>query len=281
MDEFAQLNSSLDENFKELTVNTPIPIANSFPTLMSLITRRSPNLKRLCITFFHTTYKLANLSSESVIAQDFRLRCLTSLNLHYETSLMITPKTCEDPFSGDNHSILSVVGKWCPALTILNVTLGFPLKKRDLLGLILGEKSKITDDARWNEDPVLVELQIPTEFLNPLCLTLQELTLSSSSGGSYHWLQPECDHLSPSLFVYALRHLPKLRKVELETSIVDLFNIIYSVKQMGVQPKQVEFEETCRAVAQQYGLEPSSITSPTPFTCKLSRKNKYFILCLK
>ena len=108
MDEFAQLNSILDEHFEELTIKTPIPIINSFSVLLSLINHRSPNLKRLSISFLKTSYKLANLSSESMVAhQDFSLSCLTYLNLQYDTSLMVFPTTYDDPFSGNNQSILS------------------------------------------------------------------------------------------------------------------------------------------------------------------------------
>jgi len=269
MDEFAQLNSILDEHFEELTIKTPIPIINSFTVLLSLIAHRSPNLKKLSISFLKTSYKLVNLSSESMIVHDFiSLSCLTSLNLQYDTSLMVFPTTYEDPFSGNNQSILSVVGKCCPILTKLKVTLGFPLKKRDVLGLILGERSNlITDDDRWGQDSVLVGLQIPTELLNPLCLTLQELALSSNSGGTSSWFQPYRDAVHPSSFVYAfaLRHLPNLRKIGLWTSIIDLLKIIHKVNQkIGIhqQHQQAEFEENCRSIK-------DSITSPTPFTCKL------------
>jgi len=276
MEEFAQLSCVLDEYFVELGIKTPAPIANSFQTLLSLFNRRSPNLKTLNIEFLNTTYKLANLSSESVTgaAQDFHLGCLTSLSLNYDTSV-ITSITYEDPYSGNisHQSILSLVGKFCPALIKLNVSLGFPLKKEDLLGLVLGIKSNvITDNERWNEDQVLVGLQIPPEYLNPLCLTLQKLTLSSMSGDlSDYWFEPKGNDvetsISPFVYAFALRQLPKLRKIKLETPIIDIFKIIYNVKTGSRQNNQTEFEEICRVLALQFGLEPDSITSPIPFTC--------------
>ena len=239
MDEFTQLNSVLDEHFEELTINTPVPRFDSLSTLLSIINRRSPNLKGLFISFLNTSYKLANLSSpESLIAaQDFHLGCLTSLSLNYDTSV-ITSITYEDPYSGNisHQSILSLVGKFCPALIKLNVSLGFPLKKEDLLGLVLDIKSNvITDNERWNEDQVLVGLQIPPEYLNPLCLTLQKLTLSSMSGDlSDYWFEPKGNDvetsISPFVYAFALRQLPKLRKIKLETPIIDIFKIIYNVK---------------------------------------------------
>jgi hypothetical protein len=277
MDEFAKLNCVLDEHFEELTLKTPVPSPDSLSTLLSIINRRSPNLKGLFIFFLNSSYLLANLSPESLVIaqQDFHLRSLTSLSLEHDTSMM-TPIIYETSFRGDiNQYILSSVGKHCPALIKLNVSLGFTLEKEHLLELIFGEKvSVVTDDARWNRDSVLVGLQIPPEFLNPLCLTLEEFTLISRGGGISDWFDREPNAVDPTLtpFVYAfaLRQLPKLRKMELDTSITDLFKIIYNVNKTGIeQQPQAEFEEHCRAVALQFGLEVDSITSPTPFTCKL------------
>ena len=189
---------------------------------------------------------------------------------------MMTPITYDDPFPGDsNQEILSLVGKFCPALIKLKVTLGYPLKKEHLLGFILGEKADlITDDARWNQDSVLVGLQIPPELLiGPICQTLQKLTLISRGGGHSDWFEREPNPVDPSLtpfvFAFVLRQFPKLRKVKLDTSITNLFKIIYNVKKIGIQRQQAKFEETCRVFALKLGLEVDSITSPTPFTCKL------------
>ncbi len=234
---------------------------------MSIITERSPNLKELCISFCDTSYDLINnISSASVISQDALLPCLTSLSLYYN-NFMMTSGTYEDPFSKHHQSILSVVGKYCPNLTKLNATFEFPLKKKDLLGFILGEKIRvITNDERWNQDSNLEGLQIPPELLNPLCFTLQELVLQSSGNHS---------SLSASVCAFAaLRNLPKLRKIDMnnKAALMGILKIIHNIEEKGIQDhQQAEFEEFCRFFA----FGETSMTTPVQFTGNFSFLKKH------
>jgi len=197
MHQFAALDCILNEHFEELKIRAPGPVSNSFPILMSIIAQRCPNLKRLEILFHGDFRKLIDdvygSDSSATFHQHQNLDCLTHLTLR-SCDVDITVAQC-DSVVGKSSTILSLIGEFCPALTKLDVSLGFCLKKEHLAGLILQRGRLMSDilfptttnDAgRWSRDSVLEGLQVPVEFLNPLCRTLQEFAVhhfGSWSGG--------------------------------------------------------------------------------------------------
>jgi len=156
------------------------------------------------------------------------------------------------------------------------------LTKKHLFGLIFhGELSDILfpiDDEGWSHDPVLAGLQVPSELLNPLCQTLQELNVET---GRASFFQPGVDGqpnrlsfkrplLSASTYGFALRQLSKLKKIKLVVPLNEIFKILYAAIEVDNQEQQIEFERDCQNAAITSGVleENSIISSPIPFSGK-------------
>jgi len=119
------------------------------------------------------------------------------------------------------------------------------VRKNDVLGLIINEELAstlfLTNDDRWSKDSVLQGLRIPSEFLNPLCSTLQELSLLCENWGQ------RCLCCDPnSMYAFSLRHLPKLRVLTSEIPTCQVIRCLYNVKDN--QYEQAEFEEASSCV---------------------------------
>ena len=135
---------------------------------------------------------------------------------------------------------------------------GFPISKRDILALLIsGDVADVlfpyNNDGRWSRDSVLESLRLPFQYLNPLCFTLEELSLK------YNTIWKD------STLAFALCHLPKLRKLETKQhglDTVEAIKIIYRVEETLKQKvtsnwmrnpfktrkksRQIELEEVCR-----------------------------------
>lgn len=173
------------------------------------------------------------------------------------------------------------MGKFCPSLTNLSVSLSFCLTKKHLLGLILlGEVSDILfpiDNEGWSKDSVLAGLQVPSEIINPLCLTLQELNVVTGSDcfirlgedGQCNSIMFRKSSLSASTFAFFLRQLPKLKKIKLDAHVplTEVFQILYAAKVIENHEQRIAFERNCRNAAIQTD-ENLIITSPIPFSGK-------------
>jgi len=281
VDEFASLECVLDENFQNLKVESPVPTTNSFSTLMAIIAKGSPKLAKLNIKCHPVRYERVDISSPGRFDLGSRFDCLTSLYVHYDTGFLNSLENENSLSAVDqaNRSLLSIIGKWCPVLIKLSVYFRFGLKNNHLLGLILDDElSNIlfpTDNEGWmSQDSVLAGLQIPSELLNPLCLTLEELNVGNCTSGRRSQLS--CDRQSASAYALALRHLPKLRELNLDVSLLDILKILYEAKEIDHQQQQTDFERDCRDAAIRCGREENMILPPTPFTGKL--KYKIFIV---
>ena len=290
MDELAPLECVLDEHFLELKIQTPVPAFNSFSVLMAIIAKECPKLKDLELKFDTTPYyKLVNKIPSVFGPQDRQLECLTTLNLvcgHYDTKSSSVDQACQ--------SILRVIGKCCPSLIKLSVSLGFPLTKKHLFGLIIrGEVSDILfpiDDEGWSHDLVLAGLQVPYELLNPLCQTLQELNVETGHAcfiqpdvdGKRNWLVLERVFPSASTYAFALRQLPKLKKIKLDVPLNEIFKILYAAKEVDNQQQQTEFERDCQNAAISSGAleENSIISSPIPFSGKYDNNSFIWLIII-
>ena len=236
----------LDENFKELDITIPIPTFDYFSTLLSIISHRSPSLEKLKITFYHVIMIRIEQSENNPLPElmisegaDLNSNCLKSLTIENSGSKHFLLSK-----DGSNRSILSIIGKRCPNLKKLSLD-EFCMRKNDVLGLIINKELAstlfLTNDDRWNKDSVLQGLRIPSEFLNPLCSTLQELSLLCGNWGQ----RCLCCDLN-SMYAFSLRHLPKLRVLTLEIPTCQVIRCLYNVKEN--QDEQVEFEEASSCV---------------------------------
>jgi len=204
--------------------------------------------EKLKITFCDVTEsrikqrkKKANLE-ELIISEgcDRNSNCLKSLTI----SKHCTWKPFLLSTEGSNRSILSIIGKRCPNLTKLSLK-RFCIIKNDVLDLIFNEKLAdtffLTNDERWSKDSVLQGLRIPSEFLNPLCSTLQKLRLECLNDGR------PCLCCAPeSMYAFGLRHLPKLRVFTSEIPTCQVIRHLYNV--IENQDEQAEFEEASSCV---------------------------------
>jgi len=154
--------------------------------------------------------------------QPSSLLCLNSLTLNYGKDVMASwsiPNIDLQIMNQSSKSYYSIIGKYCPALSNLKVN-GYCMKKKDVLGLIVGDLANIlfsydgeefNESGRWLKDPLLVDLRVPAEFLSPICFSLEHLDLQTNR---------PCEHAftnrhSEWAFAFALRHLPKLESISI------------------------------------------------------------------
>ncbi len=259
------LDCILDSSFLKLELTIPFPSFQSFCSLLSVISDRCPHLEKLAIHFKHIgTDKSKAMSpiTKPVVLPLTPLPCLTSL------SLLDGRKALHN--KPDYGFIFSIVGKCFPLLSTFRFK-EFHLRKLDVIKLIVKEElvdiiftRPSQDDEGWSADSVLASLRIPTEYLNPICFTLETMytdpamcCLCTTSGRclSEDW--------SIAPFAFALRHLTRLHTVDLEHAgdndwTAETIKIIY--KAPTDHTTQRDFEKDCREAALRVGLTIASST---------------------
>jgi len=257
------LDSALDECFTKLEISIPYSTVKLFPLVMSIISRRSPQLEKLAVTFCTikpVTPKLAEISEMEVhpavmaSQSDFRLHCLTKLSLSYSVyscrngwvMMYVSPQVPLSAVDGPSQSILGTVAKVCPTLAELDIR-GFHVWKQDLFDLLLGEWNESlfpTDSLQWSDDSTIKGLKVPSEFLTPLCFTLKKLLFHSDRDA-------DAPTPSDSMCTFVLRHLPHLEEFLLRADSVKVVKAFYQTEM--IESKQAEFEDHCRYVADRIG----------------------------
>jgi len=183
------------------------------------------------------------------IAPGSCLSFLRSLTLDF-TPLLSTP-----PSKDWRKSIYSIIGKHCTVLTKLKIC-GDAAGQMDIMPLVVNRDVAdilfSRDECRWNQNHLLSDFLIPSEFLNPLCFTLKDFSLMSS----YGWPSREI-HLSTCAF--ALRYFTKLEVVDFGVWSINVVEHLYKTFQ---HIQNEEFEKACIEAASRIGL---SMTSPLTF----------------
>jgi len=264
---YSALDCSLDEHFTKLRITSLFPATDeSFSTLMSIIAHRSPKLEELNITFSYNATKRGASNDifehpDSSLMQDSRLCCLKSLTISKNDS-MWRPRQVgiESP-----KSILKTVGRYCPSLSKLSLD-GMCFMAKDIIDFIMiGEISDVlfpTQFGGWSYS-VFDGLRIPPRYLNPLCFTLEELSVTSYNCRDYCcdcWM---CD--STSVIAFLLRHLPELQTTDSTSSISsDITNAICLLyeKSKSTEIQQAKFEEACQEAASRIDFKSVLTTSP-------------------
>lgn len=255
-DLFAVLDCILDEHFQGLKVSLPFPAHKSFSTLIPIITCRCPKLQALQVAF---RYKVGSYDAREdsctepePIAPGSFLSQLQSLTLYWMER--------EGPISTLENwrkSVYSIIGKHCTSLTKLEIDGGIAahqlgtimplIVNRDVVNILFSR-----NERRWNQNPLLCDFLIPSEFLNPLCFTLKELSLWSLVP------YPTSKH-ELSACAFALRYLTKLKVVDFQLPTINVVKHLYKT----VLIHNEEFEKACIETASRIGL---SMTSPLTFT---------------
>lgn len=258
------LDCILDSSFLGLELVIPYPSLQSFSSLLSVISHRCPQLERLSIFFKHISIWKSHAMSDIMKPSALPLRplpCLMSLSLSDGHRDYRHSNTAPAPECG---FIFGIVGKCFPALSKFRFD-GFPLRKMDVLKLIVKEEladiifAPSQDDEGWSEDSVLVSLRIPTDYLNTICFTLEDMytddvcCLCTPPG--------RCNgrERSAAPFAFALRHFTRLHSMDIEH-----YWTAGTIKQIYKAPtnetRQADFEQYCREAALRVGLKSASST---------------------
>ncbi len=256
------LDSLLDIHETKMWIPSsfPVPSLESFSTMMSIIGHRSPKLEILEIRFHESLPRTAFTHIAEIPAQPFRLNCLTSIRLRYQYIPKRQYRSAPYRLDEFHQSILSIVGKFCPVLSTLEVK-GFCVKKRDILGLIvIPELAEIlfpSTEEKWSNDLALSSLRVPSELLNPLCSTLTLLSLKHSCYTYTQYIIPDedCDchpSVSGSTLAFALRHLSQLQGLHTFIPTSEVVKILYDAKEIQLQ-HQEELEKLFQDVASRIG----------------------------
>jgi len=268
LDVCANLDCLLDDDFTALELNLPCQTIKSFSSLLTIIAHRSPNLKDLVIKFnkvglpLETAFTDGSSSTKKIKLEPYSnsnnslLPSLSSLSLFYtEPGSSHVPLLYAD--ESTNQSILSIVGKRCPALSKLLVS-NFRFRKQDALGLILGDFADVlfsSDNQKWIENSVLQSLWVPKEFQSPLCSSLGKLELYCLCANA-DWRDCICyNSFSKTAYAFTLRHLRNLKSVSFHKSTREFQKdcigpyILETLKKDKVESQQNELEEICLEAA--------------------------------
>lgn len=202
----------LDESFKSLPdyVYLSFDLDENDAKVIHTIAHHSSQIEALKIVFVRQTSNLAPLEKFGCVIQSLNL-------LNHLTNLTLTNLP-------ESHSpILKFVGKSCPFLSTFSF-LGSYTCNRDIAALFLGERvdqffpMESDEDYDLSVDDAirLEEMIVSTEMLTPICSTLQSLL----------FIEHEDNDLEPGL-VFALRHLPQLRKVDMTSSLPEAIKLLY------------------------------------------------------
>ncbi len=209
---------------------------------MSIISYRCPKLEWLVIEFHHScnlsNSKIEENSNLKVVHRFNRLEMLCVRHIH-DVGLTHQHES--------KHSILGIIAEYCPILTHLTV-IGFNIRKKDVLALIIGASAIPFDDVQWTEDLVLENLKVPAEYLSPLCFKLHNLRLPLCCITRF----PCNPSFSNSTAAFAYRHLPALRYSNLSVPTIKTIQLLYSNrahKNASHQKTEVQkaFEEHCKS----------------------------------
>ena len=168
-----------------------------------------------------------------------------------------------------HRSILSVVGKFCPALSALLIHY-LCFRKMDAIKLVVREEladnlffPSLDDEECWSSDSNLAGLRIPAaDFLNPLCFTLGYLKVFPGCSSSSCQCYSRRGSFPEPGMTFVLRHLIKLEEMNLKREICCTDQVVKHLYKAQRNPSvQAAFERDCREVAQRVGMECSSSSS--------------------
>ena len=267
LDVCAVLDCLLDDDFTALELNLPSQTIKVFSSLLAIIAHRSPKLKELVIKFNKVGLRLEAAFTDGPPTKKMKLEpdsnsshsllpSLSSISLLYtEPGSSGVPLLYADETG--NQSILSIVGKSCPALSKLLVS-NFRFRKQDALGLILGDFADVLfspDNQKWIENSVLQSLWVPKEFQSPLCSSLAKLELYCLCPDA-SWKDCICyNSFSKTAYAFTLRHLRNLKSVSFHKSTREFQKdcigpyILETLKKDKVESQQNELEEICLEAA--------------------------------
>ncbi len=208
------LDCVLDESFKKLNepVSLHLDLNENDEKVIPTIAHRSSQLEKLEISFEYSTFPMATVEKFGGVIQS-----LSSLSNLTSLTLIDLPEF--------RRSVLKFVGKSCPLLSTFRLLGSIHTTTRDFVALILGERDHEffpmdpnDYDYLSREDLLKLEnMVVPNEMLTPICSNLQNLYLIERSR----------DDLKSGL-VFALRHLPQLRKVDGTSSLPAAIKILYA-----------------------------------------------------
>jgi len=218
---------------------------------MSIISNHCPHLKELDIgTKFDRV--IVEKPEPSVIPNGPNfLHQLTSLALNHLDS-----NSSQLLVNELNQPVLSIIGKCCPSLVTLK-TNGCCITAEDVVGLVLGEWADILFPGKDYDG--ITGLQVPPEFLNATCFTLQEMHLKNSCRSNCNCF---FSSLSNYVAAFSLRHLPKLKVAEFPIVIADVISSLHNIR-VGIRTYQAAFENFCKEAASAHpNLARNQFTSP-------------------
>jgi len=190
------LECILDENFLELETHISLPKMDPDSKLIPTIADCSPLLQKLKLNFegMKKEKKFENVEKlKPVILSLNSLDHLTCLSLHN--------------LDKSYRRVLRFLGK----LKLSHLSLGgFNIETQDVLAIVLGEllDNIPESDLGIVDGIVLNVVQIPSEYLTPLCSTLSHLEIGETVGyREASW------KINFSTAAFALLHLPCLQKM--------------------------------------------------------------------
>ncbi len=184
---------------------------------------------------------------------------LSEWSSSWQTRFPQVPIPSLGAFGTSRQSVLSIIGKRCPILAELRIRTIDCFTKQDIIRLLLGDMADAlfcyNNDygLSWDAvDSILEVLRVPSDFLSPLCFTLEKFFLECDQKHGYSNNNCGCfDGVSHSAFAFAFRYLPMLQQFNdsTRTRKAQVLKILHKTQSVDLGIQQLKFEEVCKKFA--------------------------------
>ena len=198
----------LDDSFEELHVNVAGPNMVPDLELIPIIRKRTPQLSSLNLDFISIDTK-SSMAIVPLIQSLNQLSCLTSLTLQHLNK---------------SNSYFRALGIAAPHLKHLGFS-DMEVSIENLLDLMFGENRSQMENI---EQDILHHYQMPSEWVSPLCRSLECLQLESLEERQRLANTCEFAPISPNIIALVLRHMRKLKTITYSgTSVCNAVKILH------------------------------------------------------
>jgi len=263
IDVWVFLEAVLDGSFKELETHIAFPDSSPCSKLIPTIIKWSPQLEKLTInsiSFKNTVFDEGDYKKLKLVIQSLG-------SFQHLTHLSLLEICFEARFTA-----LTLIGEACTSLTHLTID-GTMLQKTDVLALILGKSGvKLLDrnefnnaehSPSWCHDQLLEHLDVPPEFLSPICFSLRQLQFKEPQ-----YIDDYYNEIQKSEAAFALRHLPLLEGVSKRFPASLAVTCLH--RNTGHVTEEKESREEFQKALERLGISsPTQLSSPrslTPFS---------------